>query len=60
MKKLLIGYRAAHEYTGVPVRRLVRYVAARSIRVIKPNEKSVMFRPEHLEEDLNAMAKEKI
>jgi hypothetical protein len=52
--KFLIGYKAASEFTGLPVRRIRRMVESRQIRVLKPNSQVVMFVPERLTEDLLA------
>jgi hypothetical protein len=55
MRRLLIGYAAAAEFTGIPARRLKRMVESRQIRVIKPSKRSVLFDPEHLAKDIMAM-----
>jgi excisionase family DNA binding protein len=52
MKKFLIGYAEAAEYTGIPIRRLERMVERREIRVIKAGKRSVYFHPEHLIADI--------
>jgi hypothetical protein len=58
--KFIIGYLRAQEFTGIPVRRLQRLVESRQVRVIKPNQKTVMFVPEHLLEDLMGMEVSKL
>ena len=58
--KLLKGYQEASDATGIPVRRLKRMVARRSVRVIKETDKTVMFLIDHLVEDLAAMETSKL
>jgi hypothetical protein len=58
--KLLKGYQEASDATGIPVRRLKRMVARRSLRVIKETDKTVLFFIDHLEEDLTAMETQKL
>jgi hypothetical protein len=58
--KLLKGYQEASDATGIPVRRLQRMVARRSVRVIKETDKTVMFLTDHLIEDLTAMETSKL
>jgi len=60
MIKLLIGYKQASDYTGIPVRRLQRMVERRTIRVVKESKTRVYFFPDHLSEDLEAMERPKI
>ncbi len=59
-KTLIKGYKKASEKTGLTVWQLIRMVESRKIRVIKPNEKSVMFYLEDLLEDLEDMTVPKI
>jgi hypothetical protein len=54
-KRFLSGYDAAAEFTGLHRRRLEKLVAARQIRAIKPNLRTILFHVGHLEEDLIAM-----
>jgi hypothetical protein len=59
-EKLIIGYKAASDLTGIPVKRLIRMVERRSIRVIKPNVATVAFYPSDLLSDIRAFEVPKI
>jgi predicted HTH domain antitoxin len=59
MKKLIRGYHAASELTGIPVRTLRTLVAKRIIRVRKPIHDELFFDEAELEEDLEATTQEK-
>jgi hypothetical protein len=53
--KFLNGYKEAAKFTTLPVRKLQKLVMARQIRAIKPNERTILFVPERLIEDILAL-----
>ena len=59
-EKLVIGYKAASELTGIPKRQLQLMVAHRAIRVIRLSGRCVAFFPSQLFEDIEDLVVEKI
>ena len=60
MEKLIIGYTAASEFTGIGRRQLQKMVQRRSIRAIRLYGRSVAFSPSKLAEDLQALETKKL
>ena len=59
-EKLIIGYAAASEVSGISDRPLQRLVERRVIRVAKPNRTTIAFFPSHLHADIAELENEKI
>jgi len=55
VEKLLMGYDAAAELTGLSKRQLQLLVARRAIRVIKVSGRSLAFYPSELCDDIRAL-----
>jgi hypothetical protein len=58
--KFLNGYKEAAEFTGLSVRKLQKLMMARQIRAIKPNDRTILFVPERLMEDILALEVQKL
>ena len=54
MRRLIHGYDAASDLTGLPARTLKKMVAKRLLRVHKPLRGLIYFDPMELEEDITA------
>jgi hypothetical protein len=59
-EKLIRGYKAASEFSGLSEMALRRLVSRREIRCVKPSRNTVYFYPRHLAEDIELMEQQKL